>query len=138
MKKVIYKSNNFENRKLKFYNHCKKWSAKIPFVSKEMEYDLVSDKFEFGFMELFKYQLNADDVFLLIQCDMEDIFKKAKHIRNSGKKLGPIRCDESRKFLNKSLPKYFDNLFDKEFTAVESIEIPFINDIRFEILNYVA
>jgi len=136
---AIYKHINFENHKLKFYNHCKKWSAKLPYVSKEMDYDLVSSKFEFGMAKLFNYQMDADDIFILIQSDMEDIFENAKEIRDfkKGKGNSTIRCEDSRKFLHKSISTHFDNLF-KEFRDVKEIKIPFIDDIRFEILKYVA
>jgi hypothetical protein len=137
IKNVVYKSINFENRKLKFYNHCKKWSAKLPYVSKEMEYDLVSNKFEFGLTELFSYQLNSDNIFILIQSDMEDIFERAKEIRDLKNGNTTIRCEDSRKFLHESISIYFDVLF-KEFRDVKEIKIPFIDDIRFEILKYIA
>jgi len=140
MKNVIYKPSDLNFRKSKFYKHCKKWTAKLPFVTRGMEYDLVAEKFEFALSELFNYQLDSDEIYSLIQIDMENIFKEAKQVRDfdTDNKLSVIRCDESRRFLHNSIQMYFDILFDQEFTDVKMIDIPFIDDIRFEILKYIA
>lgn len=135
---TVYKGINFDSNKLKFYKHCRKWSASLPFASREMEYDLVAEKFEYGFTELFNFQLNRDYVYCLIQFDMEDIFKEAKTIRDSSKIIGVINCDTSRKFLQSSVEAYFEILFEQDFTDVKTIQIPFIDDVRLQILGYLA
>ena len=134
----IYRGFKFNNRKSVFYRELKKIATRLPCVSKNMEYDLVSNKIETGIINLFCEQLEIDDIYGMFQTDMEKMFRNSKRVRDSRKhKNRIIACDKSRKHLHKTMLAYFDKEFMK-FTDVNNIEIPFIDDVRYQILKYVA
>lgn len=135
---MIYKSLDFDKRKPQFYQHCIKWSRKLPFVSKEMDYDLVSCQFEYGLSELFRHQFDSpDDIYNLTNDDLTKLFKRAKRVRDSGKSNPAVSCEKAFQTLKIEIPRYFETLFS-QFPSISEVELPFCDDVRLLILSYVV
>lgn len=134
-KPLYIEQTRFKKRKQIFYNRIFPKLTQIMYHSRNIDYHLIANFVETEFTNVFKGQLEQEDVDRVFDSGMMKICKKMNRKRNSSDYGTFMNLGKN---IKQETVKYFDEEFEQiPKTDLKNLEIPFIPELKGEIFKYV-
>jgi hypothetical protein len=130
----------FKKRKMIFYKRIIPKISNLLYVSRKVDYDLISGYVENEFLKIFGSQINKDSIYCVFDNEMKKICKRGRQYKMRHKYPDSLGAFEAKKVVKTDFINFFEKYF-KQMKLVNLTELhgimSFIDDLNGEIFKYI-